>query len=120
MNIHPVGSELSHVQDGQTDTTKLIVTFLNSANAPLFPLENRTSDPKPFRPQHSHYTDCATPAPILKLYLCITSHSARMAMAILVTSAFTPIHTRPHPSITVLTKLSWHLSGPYMEPKYLF
>jgi len=33
MKIHPVGAELFHA-DGQTDMTKLIVAFYNSANAP--------------------------------------------------------------------------------------
>ena len=33
MKIRPVGAELFHA-DGQTDTTKLIVAILNSANAP--------------------------------------------------------------------------------------
>ena len=37
MKIRPVGAELFHVvgqRDGQTDTTKLIVAFLDFANAP--------------------------------------------------------------------------------------
>jgi hypothetical protein len=33
MKIRPVGPELFHA-DGQTDITKLIVTFRNFANAP--------------------------------------------------------------------------------------
>jgi hypothetical protein len=33
MKIRPVGAELFHA-DGQTDTTKLIVTFRNFANTP--------------------------------------------------------------------------------------
>ena len=33
MKIHPVGGELSHA-DGQTEMTKLIVTFRNFTNAP--------------------------------------------------------------------------------------
>jgi len=33
MKIRPVGAELFHA-DGQADRTKLIVAFLNSANAP--------------------------------------------------------------------------------------
>jgi len=33
MKIRPVGAELFH-SDGQTDTTKLIVAFLNFTNAP--------------------------------------------------------------------------------------
>jgi len=42
MNIHPVGAELFHA-DRQTDMTKLIATFHNSANAPKNPLfEGRT------------------------------------------------------------------------------
>jgi hypothetical protein len=36
MKIRPLGAELFHA-DGQTDTTKLIVAILNSANVP----ENR-------------------------------------------------------------------------------
>jgi len=37
MKIRPVGAELFHADrrtDGQTDTTKLIVGFRNSSNAP--------------------------------------------------------------------------------------
>jgi hypothetical protein len=34
MTIRPVGAELFHRTDGRTDTTKLIVAFLNFANAP--------------------------------------------------------------------------------------
>jgi hypothetical protein len=33
MNIHPVGAQLFHA-GGQTDMTKLIVTFCNFANTP--------------------------------------------------------------------------------------
>jgi len=34
MKIRPVGTELFHWTDRQTDMTKLIVAFLNFANAP--------------------------------------------------------------------------------------
>jgi len=37
MKIHPVGAELLHADcrtDGRTDVTKVVVTFLNFANAP--------------------------------------------------------------------------------------
>ena len=38
MKIRSVGSELFHA-DGQTDATKLTVTFRNFVNAPKTPLE---------------------------------------------------------------------------------